>query len=353
MHRKGYVKIRNTIESDRGFGRVVITGGAGFLGSHLCEALLTHGSHVVCLDNLSTGRRENVAHLFSDPRFEMLECDVSEGIYVSGPVDLVMHFASPASPPKYLRRPLETLQAGSFGTYHALCLARERGARFLLASTSEVYGDPLEHPQRESYWGNVNPIGPRAVYDEAKRFAETMTMTFGSTYDVSVRIARIFNSYGPRMDPYDGRAVPTFIRQVLSGAPLTINGDGTQTRSLSYVDDTIRGIIALAQGGYSLPVNIGSPEEVTVLEIAMAVKELSGSDVPVKFIDGVTDDPRRRRPETAVAHRELGWFPEVSLREGLSRTIEWFKHRYFAGTTGAAAPGASTARTVDLEWDQG
>ncbi|GAA3950506.1 GDP-mannose 4,6-dehydratase [Actinomadura viridis] len=315
----------------RPFRHAVVTGGAGFLGSHLCERLLHQGVEVTCLDNFLTGTRANIAHLMPDARFRLDHCDVTEPFRVRGPVDLVLHFASPASPADYLRLPIHTLKAGGIGTMHALDLARDKGARFVLASTSEVYGDPLEHPQRESYWGNVNPVGPRGVYDEAKRFAEALTTAYRATHGVDTAIVRIFNSYGPRMRPDDGRAIPTFIRQALAGDPITVTGDGGQTRSVCYVDDTVGGVLALAGGGHSGPVNIGGAEEMTILDLALLVREIAGSRSPVRLVDSPVDDPRRRRPDTTRARETLGWAPEVPLSQGLRRTIAWFRERPSGG----------------------
>ena len=303
---------------------MVVTGGAGFLGSHLCEALVGRGDRVVAVDDLSTGAADNVASLAADPAFELVVADVSEGVPVEGPVDAVMHFASPASPPDYLARPLETLAVGSEGTRHALALAAAHGARFILASTSEVYGDPVVHPQPETYWGNVNPVGPRSVYDEAKRFAEAITMATHRAKGVDVGILRIFNTYGPRLRPGDGRVVSNFLVQAIEGRPLTVYGDGSQTRSLCFVDDEVRGILALLDSTLTGPVNIGNPAELTVLELAHAVLALTGSSSPVVYEPLPTDDPTRRRPDIALARRELGWEPVVSLEEGLARTAQFF-----------------------------
>ncbi|WP_225753525.1 UDP-glucuronic acid decarboxylase family protein [Actinotalea sp. Marseille-Q4924] len=306
-------------------GRAVVTGGAGFLGSHLCTELLARGWEVVCLDNFLTGSPANVAHLLGDERFQLVRCDVTDFIHVPGDVDLVLHFASPASPVDYLQLPIHTLKVGSIGTGHALGLAMEKGARFLIASTSEVYGDPQEHPQREDYWGHVNPIGPRGVYDEAKRYAEALTTAYRTTHGVDTAIVRIFNTYGPRMRPYDGRAIPTFIRQALAGEALTVAGDGSQTRSVCYVDDLVRGILALADSGEAGPVNIGNPSERTVLEIAQDVVAATGSRSTIEFIERPVDDPTVRRPDTTKAQQLLGWEPEVDWREGLVRTVAWFR----------------------------
>jgi dTDP-glucose 4,6-dehydratase len=305
--------------------RAVVTGGAGFLGSHLCEQLLAREISVVCLDNFLTGTPTNVEHLWDNPGFRLVRCDVSDYIHVPGPVDLVFHFASPASPIDYHRMPIETLKVGSLGTLHTLGLALEKGARYVLASTSEVYGDPLEHPQSETYWGNVNPVGPRGVYDEAKRFAEALTTAYRTRRGVDTGIVRIFNTYGPRMRPDDGRAIPTFIRQALMGQPLTVAGDGSQTRSVCYVDDTIRGILALAMSEHSGPINIGNPDEMSILELAQRIGTLTGSPSPIEFVDLPVDDPRVRRPDTRLAHELLGWAPVVDTDEGLRRTIAWFK----------------------------
>ena len=305
--------------------RVVVTGGAGFLGSHLCTELLARGAEVVCLDNFLTGTPANVAHLLTDPAFQLVRCDVTDFIHVPGPVDLVLHFASPASPVDYLQLPIHTLKVGSIGTGHALGLAMEKGARFLLASTSEVYGDPQEHPQREDYWGHVNPVGPRGVYDEAKRYAEALTTAYRTTHDVNTAIVRIFNTYGPRMRPHDGRAIPTFVRQALAGEPLTVAGDGSQTRSVCYVDDLVRGILALAGSGHAGPVNIGNPAERTVLEIAQDVLAATGSRSTIEFIERPVDDPTVRRPDTTRARELLGWEPEVEWAQGLERTVAWFR----------------------------
>ncbi|QCB93727.1 UDP-glucuronic acid decarboxylase family protein [Cellulomonas shaoxiangyii] len=305
-------------------GRVVVTGGAGFLGSHLCTALVDRGAHVVALDNFLTGSPANVAHLMDSPRFRLQRCDVTDFVHVPGDVDLVLHFASPASPVDYLQLPIHTLKVGSIGTNHALGLAMEKGARFLLASTSEVYGDPLVHPQPESYWGNVNPVGPRGVYDEAKRYAEALTTAYRSAHGVDTAIVRIFNTYGPRMRPHDGRAIPTFVRQALAGEPLTVAGDGTQTRSVCYVDDLVRGILALADSGHPGPMNIGNPTELSVRRIAEDVVAATGSTSSIEYVERPVDDPQVRRPDTALAERELGWAPAVAWQEGLERTVEWF-----------------------------
>ena len=304
--------------------RVVVAGGAGFLGSHLCDALLARGDRVVCVDNLVTGRRANIAHLGAEAAFEFIECDVTEGVDVSGTVDAVMHLASAASPRDYFALPLETLAAGSSGTKHLINLALARDARFFLASTSEVYGDPEVHPQPESYWGNVNPIGERSVYDEAKRFAEALTVASRRTLGLDACIVRIFNTYGPRMKPDDGRVVSNFIVQALRGEPLTIYGDGTQTRSFCYVEDEIRGFLALLDSDEQGPVNIGNPGEFTMLELAALVVEITGSSSEVSYLPALADDPARRRPDIELARRTLGWEPAVDLRTGLERTIPYF-----------------------------
>lgn len=305
--------------------RAVVTGGAGFLGSHLCEALVADDVEVVCLDNFLTGSPDNVAHLVGDPRFHLIRCDITEYLHVPGPVDLVLHFASPASPVDYLQLPLETLKVGATGTWHALGLAKDKGARFVLASTSEVYGDPLVHPQTEDYWGNVNPIGPRGVYDEAKRYAEALTTAYRSSEGVDTAIVRIFNTYGPRMRPHDGRAIPTFIRQALAGQPVTVAGDGKQTRSVCYVDDLVAGILALARSRHAGPVNIGNPNELTVLQIADDVVAATRSGSAVQFVGRPVDDPQVRRPDTTLAAELLGWSPAVDWRDGLGRTVAWFR----------------------------
>jgi dTDP-glucose 4,6-dehydratase len=305
--------------------RVVVTGGAGFLGSHLCESLLAAGDEVVAIDNLITGNIDNVAHLFADPGFSFQHHDVSNYVHVSGPVDAILHFASPASPADFERIPIPILKVGSRGTHHTLGLAKEKGARYLLASTSEVYGDPQVNPQPETYWGNVNPIGPRGVYDEAKRFAEAMTMAYHRHHAVDVRIVRIFNTYGPRVRPDDGRAVSNFLVQALAGKPITVYGDGTQTRSFCYVDDEVRGILALLDSDHVGPVNIGNPDEYTILELAEAAVKATGSSSEVTFEPLPVDDPTRRRPDITLARRLLDWQPRVSLEEGLARTAEWFR----------------------------
>jgi dTDP-glucose 4,6-dehydratase len=305
----------------------VVTGGAGFLGSHLCTRLLDGGAHVVALDNLSTGRLENLDHLMGRQGFRFLHYDVTDYLHVPGPVDFVLHWASPASPVDYLRLPIPTLKVGALGTHKALGLALSKGARFMLASTSEVYGDPEIHPQPETYWGNVNPIGPRGVYDEAKRYAEALTVAYRNAHEVDVRIPRIFNTFGPSMRMDDGRAVPTFIGQALRGEPLTVYGDGTQTRSLCYVDDMVDGLLRLLVSGYDGPCNLGNPHEVTVLELAQAVQDAVGAHPGVEHRPAMEDDPKVRQPDTAVAERELGWKAEVTLADGLARTVAWVRRQ--------------------------
>ncbi|MFG1668020.1 UDP-glucuronic acid decarboxylase family protein [Streptomyces sp. Y7] len=314
--------------------RVAVTGGGGFLGSHLCEALLRRGDAVVCLDDLSTGRPENIAHLRKYPAFQFIHADVSVVADVPGQLDAVAHLASPASPPDYLRMPLQTLAVGSRGTENALELARRTGARFLLASTSEVYGDPLVHPQEESYWGNVNPIGPRSVYDEAKRYAEAVSFAYHRTHGVDVGIVRIFNTYGPRMRPNDGRVVSSFIAQALGGEPLTIYGDGKQTRSFCYVSDLVRGLVAMLDSSETGPVNLGNPEEWTVSDLADLVLGITGSDSEVQYHPLPVDDPVRRRPDIGRAGAHLGWHPEVPVELGVRRTVEWFRGRTCDDVTG-------------------
>jgi nucleoside-diphosphate-sugar epimerase len=309
--------------------RVVVAGGAGFLGSHLCDFLVKRGDIVVCLDDLSTGSRENIAHLVGDERFSLIVTDVSEKVELEddSKIDAVCNLASPASPPAYLGRPFDTLAVGSEGTRRLLELARAHDARFLMASTSEVYGDPEVHPQVESYRGNVDPTGPRSVYDEAKRFAETLTMAMHRNHGVNVGIVRIFNTYGPRLSPGDGRVMSNFIVQALRGEPLTVYGDGTQTRSLCYVDDEIRGLVALLDSTLTGPVNIGNPDERSMLDLAHFVLEVTGSTSELVFHPLPTDDPTRRCPDITLARTELGWSPTVGLREGIERTIAYFAER--------------------------
>ncbi len=305
--------------------RALVTGGAGFLGSHLCERLIAEGMSVIAVDNLITGKRENVAHLLGRADFELVLHDVSKPIEIAGPIDCVLHFASPASPIDYLELPIQTLKVGSLGTHNSLGLAKAKGARYLLASTSETYGDPLVHPQPETYWGNVNPVGPRGVYDEAKRFAEAMTMAYHRYHGLETRIVRIFNTYGPRMRPKDGRVVPAFIQQSLLGEPLTVFGDGSQTRSFCYVDDLVEGIFRLLMSDEVLPTNIGNPHEMTILQFAERIRGLVGSASPIDFRPLPEDDPKTRQPDIAKARRILGWEPEVPLDLGLERTIDYFR----------------------------
>jgi nucleoside-diphosphate-sugar epimerase len=313
--------------------RVLLAGGAGFLGSHLCDRLVARGDAVVCVDDLSSGHRSNLAHLLDEGRVEFVQHDVSDERVVErldqvtsgAPFDQVLHLASPASPPDYLARPLATLDVGSRGTRNLLELAHRDGARFFLASTSEVYGDPTEHPQRETYWGNVNPVGERSVYDEAKRFAEALTMAYHRALGLDVRIVRIFNTYGPRMQPEDGRVVTNFIGQALRGAPLTVYGDGLQTRSFCYVDDEVAGLLALLDGPVTGPVNIGNPDEFTMLELAELVLELTGSSSVIEHRPLPADAPKLRRPDITVARELLDWSPHVGLRDGLERTVAWFR----------------------------
>ena len=319
---------------------VLVTGGAGFLGSHLCERFLAEGYEVICMDNLITGDLGNVEHLFKEPAFHFEKRDVTEYIHVVGSLDAIMHFASPASPIDYLELPIQTLKVGSLGTHKALGLAHAKKARFLLASTSECYGDPLVHPQSEDYWGNVNPVGPRGVYDEAKRFAEAMTMGYHRAHGVQTRIVRIFNTYGPRMRLNDGRALPAFMGQALRGESLTVFGDGSQTRSFCYVDDLIEGIYRLLGSDEVLPVNIGNPNEMTILEFAREVLSITGSESEIVFKDLPEDDPKVRQPNIEKARRILGWEPKVDLHEGLVRTLAYFKDRVTADSAEGAASKA-------------
>ncbi len=304
--------------------RVVITGGAGFLGSHLGDALLDRGDEVVAIDNLVTGETRNIEHNFGRDGFSFVNADVSNYLWVPGDVDVVMHFASPASPIDYLEMPIQTLKVGSLGTHNSLGLAKAKGAKFFMASTSEVYGDPLVHPQTEEYWGNVNPVGPRGVYDEAKRFSEAMTMAYHTHHGLDTRIVRIFNTYGPRMRPNDGRVVSNFIVQALRGEDLTIYGDGSQTRSFTYVQDEIRGFLALLDSDINDPVNIGNPNEFTISQLAELVTEITGTGSKVTYHDLPVDDPMQRKPDITKARSELGWEPVVQLREGLGHTIAYF-----------------------------
>ena len=305
--------------------RVVVAGAAGFLGSHLCDRLVERGDEVVGIDNLLTGRLENLEGLFRSERFTFQHHNVSDYVHVPGPVDAVLHFASPASPADFARMPIQILKVGSLGTHHLLGLAKDKGARFLLASTSEVYGDPQVHPQPETYWGHVNPVGPRGVYDEAKRFAEAMTMAYHRFHGVDVRIARIFNTFGPRMRPDDGRAVSNFLVQALQGKPLTVFGDGSQTRSFCYVDDEVRGFLGLLEADHAGPVNVGNPAEYTILQLAELAVEVTGSRSDIVFEPLPVDDPARRRPDISLARSLFGWEPEVDLRDGLARTADYFR----------------------------
>jgi len=307
--------------------RVLITGGAGFIGSHLCERFLADGHDVICMDSLLTGSADNIAHLFADSHFTFIQQDVTTYIYVKGSVDSILHFASPASPVDYLELPIQTLKVGSLGTHKALGLAKEKGARFLLASTSEVYGDPLVHPQSEGYWGNVNPIGPRGVYDEAKRFAEAITMAYHRTHGVPTRIVRIFNTHGPRMRLNDGRVVPNFIAQALRGEPITVYGDGSQTRSFCFVSDLVEGLVRLLNSDETDPVNCGNPTEVTILEFAERIKALTGSNSEIVFRPLPEDDPKVRQPDIGRARTILGWEPKVDLENGLRQTIKYFQDK--------------------------
>jgi dTDP-glucose 4,6-dehydratase len=305
--------------------RTLVTGGAGFLGSHLCDRLLREGHEVIAMDNLLTGNERNIAHLADEKRFRFVRHNVAQYIYVDGPLDAVLHFASPASPIDYLELPIQTLKVGSLGTHNALGLAKAKGARFLLASTSEVYGDPLVHPQPETYWGNVNPIGPRGVYDEAKRFSEAITMAYRRSHGVDTRIVRIFNTYGERMRPRDGRVVPALIGQALAGEPMTVFGDGSQTRSFCYVADLVDGIYRLLQSDVGDPINVGNPAELSVLEFARTIRQLTGTRSEIVFRPLPVDDPKVRQPDITKARTLLGWEPKVKLEEGLQRTIDYFR----------------------------
>jgi dTDP-glucose 4,6-dehydratase len=307
--------------------RILITGAAGFLGSHLCDRFIAEGHEVIGMDNFITGSPDNVAHLSGNPAFSFVHHDVTNYIFVPGPLDGVLHFASPASPVDYLELPIQTLKVGSLGTHKTLGLAKEKRARYLLASTSEVYGDPQVHPQPETYWGHVNPIGPRGVYDEAKRFAEAMTMAYHRFHGLETRIVRIFNTYGPRMRPNDGRVVSNFIVQALRGEPLTVYGDGSQTRSFCYASDEVDGIYRLFMSDYATPVNIGNPDEFTVLQLAQQIIDLTESASEIEYQPLPEDDPKVRRPDTTVARRELGWTPVVPLADGLRRTVPYFRER--------------------------
>lgn len=304
--------------------RAVVTGGAGFLGSHICERLIGAGHSVVCFDNLITGNADNISHLMGE-NFTFINYDVTNYLAVEGPVDVVFHFASPASPIDYIKLPIQTLKVGSLGTHKALGLAKAKKAKFIIASTSEVYGDPLLHPQQESYWGNVNPIGPRGVYDEAKRFSEAMVMAYHRSHGVDTRIVRIFNTYGPRMRVQDGRVVPAFVSQALMGQPITVFGDGSQTRSFCYVDDLVTGILRLVESDYNDPVNIGNPTEMTIKEFAETIRDAINKDVPITYEPLPEDDPKTRRPDITLAKKILGWEPKVPLAEGLKKTIPYFE----------------------------
>jgi dTDP-glucose 4,6-dehydratase len=332
--------------------RILITGGAGFLGSHLCERFLAEGDEVVCMDNLITGQLGNVEHLFRDPHFHYERRDVTEYIHVVGELFAILHFASPASPIDYLELPIQTLKVGSLGTHKALGLARAKGARFLLASTSEVYGDPLIHPQPEDYWGNVNPVGPRGVYDEAKRFAEAMTMAYHRAHGLQTRIVRIFNTYGPRMRLNDGRALPAFMSQAIRGEPLTVFGDGSQTRSFCYVDDLVEGIWRLLHSDEVLPVNLGNPAELTILDFARKIAEIAGVELEIDFRPLPVDDPKVRQPDIRKAREVLGWEPRVGLDEGLRQTYAHFRERLTkdaAPVPGVDDPGSDPHKGARLQ----
>ncbi|MER2996444.1 UDP-glucuronic acid decarboxylase family protein [Pontibacter populi] len=307
--------------------RVLITGGAGFLGSHLCDRFIKEGYHVIAMDNLITGNLENIEHLFKLKDFEFYHHDVSKFVHVPGKLDYILHFASPASPIDYLKIPIQTLKVGSLGTHNLLGLAKNKGARMLIASTSEVYGDPLVHPQNEDYWGNVNPVGPRGCYDEAKRFQEAMTMAYHMHHGLETRIVRIFNTYGPRMRLDDGRVLPAFLSQALRGEPLSIFGDGSQTRSFCYVDDLVEGIYRLLLSDYALPVNVGNPSEITIKEFAEEICKLTGVELKVEYQPLPQDDPQKRQPDITRAKEILGWEPQVDRAEGLKRTLEYFKDK--------------------------
>ncbi|ARS36351.1 UDP-glucuronic acid decarboxylase family protein [Pontibacter actiniarum] len=317
--------------------RVLITGGAGFLGSHLCDRFINEGYHVVAMDNLITGNLENIEHLFKLEQFEFYHHDVSKFVHVPGHLDYILHFASPASPIDYLKIPIQTLKVGSLGTHNLLGLAKAKGARMLIASTSEVYGDPLVHPQQEDYWGNVNPVGPRGCYDEAKRFQEAMTMAYHMHHGLETRIVRIFNTYGPRMRLDDGRVLPAFLSQALRGEPLSIFGDGSQTRSFCYVDDLVEGIYRLLLSDYHMPVNVGNPSEITIREFAEEICRLTGVELKVDYQPLPKDDPQKRQPDITLAKQVLGWEPQVDRAEGLKRTLEFFKEKILSNTEQPAA----------------
>jgi len=319
--------------------RALITGGAGFIGSHLCKLFLDRGWQVLAMDSLLTGNIDNISSLFPNSEFDFIKHDVTNFIHVDGPLDAILHFASPASPIDYLELPIQTLKVGSLGTHNALGLALAKKARFLLASTSEVYGDPLIHPQREDYWGNVNPIGPRGVYDEAKRFSEAMTMAYHRTHGVDTRIVRIFNTYGPRMRIRDGRVIPAFFSQAIRGEPMTVFGDGSQTRSFCYVDDLIKGIFRLLESDFREPVNLGNPDEFSILQIAGKIKELTGSTSSIKFNPLPVDDPKVRQPDISLARKVLEWSPEINLDEGLKRAYAYFRKSLRAENRDTDAPG--------------
>jgi len=316
--------------------RVLVTGGAGFLGSHLCDRFIAEGYHVIAMDNLITGNLENIEHLFKLEQFEFYHHDVSKFVHVPGRLDYILHFASPASPIDYLKIPIQTLKVGSLGTHNLLGLAKAKNARMLIASTSEVYGDPLVHPQTEDYWGNVNPVGPRGCYDEAKRFQEAMTMAYHMHHGLETRIVRIFNTYGPRMRLDDGRVLPAFLSQALRGEPLSIFGDGSQTRSFCYVDDLVEGIYRLLLSDYPLPVNIGNPSEITIKEFAEEICKLTGVELKVEYQPLPTDDPQKRQPDISKAKEVLGWEPQVDRAEGLRRTLEYFKEKVQVPAAGVA-----------------
>ncbi|HUI30630.1 MAG TPA: UDP-glucuronic acid decarboxylase family protein [Candidatus Acidoferrales bacterium] len=306
---------------------ILITGGAGFIGSHLCDRFLTEGENVICMDNFLTGSPDNIAHLIGNPKFKFIQHNVTDFIYVEGKVDAVLHFASPASPIDYLKLPIQTLKVGSLGTHKALGFAKAKGARFLLASTSEVYGDPLIHPQREEYWGNVNPIGIRGVYDEAKRFAEALTMAYHRYHGLDTRIVRIFNTFGPRMRLNDGRVLPAFMKQALLGEDLTAFGDGTQTRSFCYVDDLVEGVVRLLRADYHEPINIGNPDEITILQFAEEIIEITKSGSMISFMPLPEDDPKVRQPDITRAKEILKWEPKIARKDGLKKTLEYFRSR--------------------------
>jgi dTDP-glucose 4,6-dehydratase len=316
--------------------RVLVTGGAGFLGSHLCDRFIAEGYHVIAMDNLITGNLENIEHLFKLEQFEFYHHDVSKFVHVPGKLDYILHFASPASPIDYLKIPIQTLKVGSLGTHNLLGLAKAKGARMLIASTSEVYGDPLVHPQKEDYWGNVNPVGPRGCYDEAKRFQEAMTMAYHMHHGLETRIVRIFNTYGPRMRLDDGRVLPAFLSQALRGEPLSIFGDGSQTRSFCYVDDLVEGIYRLLLSDYPMPVNIGNPSEITIKEFAEEICKLTGVELKVEYQPLPTDDPQKRQPDISKAKEVLGWEPQIDRAEGLRRTLEYFKEKVQVPAAGVA-----------------